>query len=148
MPGRIFFFSWWFHIHWTLGSCIQCYLEEKKKYSIHFFVIIVELLSWCNCVTIKILIWNLCHLHFLLKVTFYWNLSQVRVLKRYSTVMGLLKVKAIEVEKSLIITPGMDQIPKNKLLQQSFDSLCLLKSHVSNATHSLLWIYCTSWNLD
>lgn len=29
-PGRISSFSWWFHIHWMLGSCIQCYLEEKR----------------------------------------------------------------------------------------------------------------------
>lgn len=25
-PGRTSSFSWWFHIHWTLGSCTQYYL--------------------------------------------------------------------------------------------------------------------------
>ncbi len=30
-PGRISSSSWWFHIHWTLDSCIQCYLEEDRE---------------------------------------------------------------------------------------------------------------------
>ena len=30
-PGRISSSSWWFHIHWTPGSCIQCYLEGTRE---------------------------------------------------------------------------------------------------------------------